>query len=88
MLKVFMVIVTLLLGAGYTYLLYKKRKNMENPHGWKSYVTPIVFIIAPVFALLSYIFEFGGIVTWLVLGVGFITASFFTKYMPGPKESQ
>lgn len=88
MLKILMFIGTLILVAGYTYLLYKKRKDMENPHGWKSYVTPMVFIIAPVFALLSYIFEFVGIVTWLLLGVGFITASFFTKYMPQPKESQ
>ncbi|SFJ27585.1 hypothetical protein SAMN04487936_101502 [Halobacillus dabanensis] len=88
MLKIFMVIVTVILCVGYTFVLYKKRKDMENPHGWKSYVTPFVFIFAPVFALLSYIFGFVGIVTWLVLGVGFITASFFTKYLPEPKGSQ
>ena len=88
MIEWLMIVATVLLVAAYVYIIYKKRKNMTNPHGWKSFVTPTVFILAPVFALLSYIFNFGGAVVWLILGVCFFTGAFFTKYLPLPDEGR
>ncbi|CDQ17797.1 hypothetical protein SAMN05192559_102409 [Halobacillus karajensis] len=87
MLELSMIVITGLLVAFYTYFLYKKRKGMENRHGWKSMVTPAVFIIAPIAALVSYLFHLGGMFTWLFLGICFITGAFYTKYLPQTKEN-
>ncbi|MGR9049588.1 hypothetical protein ACQ4XT_13265 [Halobacillus faecis] len=86
MLEFFMLIITAVLVVGYIYLIYKKRKNLKKEYGWKSYVTPGAFVVAPLVALFSYLFEFGGIITWFTLGICFITGAFFTKYLPEPRE--
>lgn len=87
MFETLMVTITITAVISYVYLLYKKRKNLHNGYGWKSYVTPSVFMMAPLAALVSYLFNFGGIVTWLVLGMLFFTGAYFTKYLPQPEES-
>lgn len=86
MLEFFMLFITAVLVTGYIYLTYKKRKNLKKDYGWKSYVTPGAFVVAPLVALFSYLFEFVSIFTWFILGVCFITGAFFTKYLPEPKE--
>ncbi|MBX0358498.1 hypothetical protein [Halobacillus sp. Nhm2S1] len=86
MLEFFMLMITAVLVAGYIYVIYKKRKNLKGDYGWKSYVTPGAFVVAPIVALGSYLFEFGGIITWFILGICFMTGAFFTKYLPEPKE--
>ncbi|WP_226579729.1 hypothetical protein [Halobacillus litoralis] len=85
MLEIFMIAVTVILVPGYVFVLSKKRKDMRNLYGWKGYVTPIVFIFAPVFALVSYLFELGGMVSWFVLSACFFIGAYYTKYLPKPK---
>ncbi|WP_281975732.1 hypothetical protein [Halobacillus litoralis] len=87
MLEVLMIITTVALVGGYFYILMKRRKHQDNPHGWKGYVTPTIFLLAPVLALASYLFEFGGMVTWFILGFAFLSGAYFTKYLPQPEES-
>ncbi|SDO67978.1 hypothetical protein [Halobacillus aidingensis] len=86
MLEFFMLTITAVLVAGYIYVIYTKRKKLKKDYGWKSYVTPGAFVVAPLVALFSYLFEFGGMITWFILGICFITGAFFTKYLPEPRE--
>ncbi|UOQ42831.1 hypothetical protein MUN89_12755 [Halobacillus salinarum] len=86
MLKVFMIMSTILLEIIAVAIIIKKRQQMQENKGWKSFVTPVCFLLAPVVALIAYLFNAAGTVSWACLLGLFITAAYFTKHLPSQKN--
>lgn len=76
-----MIITTFLAVTLSVFILYKKRRKMENK-GVRSFVTPICFLFMPVVALFAYLFDTVGILSWTGTLILLFVGAYFTKYLP------
>ncbi|MCA0970210.1 hypothetical protein LCM20_06395 [Halobacillus litoralis] len=77
-----MTVLTIILVGVSGYFTYKKRKDKGEGGSKKSWVTPFCLHLAPVVALLSYAYDGLYGAGYLLLGVLFVSAAYFSKFQP------
>lgn len=81
-------IATLLVVITSGIFTIRKRKKLKQKSDWKSTVTPVCFHLSPLIALMAYFGGWMGMISWMLLGVLFLTAAAFTKHLPQPEKNE
>lgn len=79
--KLIILFITLVIISVSAFITVKKRKEADH-HSKKSWITPICLHLAPIVALITFTYERLGGIGFLLLGVLFITAAYYSKYQP------